>query len=173
MRMRTAIAIGCALVLSAGCGGEVTAVPQRAKNNGGSGAAPAAAQGMGSGVAGVRDGQSDAALEAPRQDSAAALICAADASAGIIQPSDYDQSCAFDSDCVEVHATSACSCDLFCVEPPQAINKGTLPQYTADFAKLPRLLCNCTNPLPPCDADEPFGPHCVGGMCQIASPCSD
>jgi hypothetical protein len=128
---------------------------------------------MGSGVAGVRDGQSDAALEAPRQDSAAALICAADASAGIIQPSDYDQSCAFDSDCVEVHVTSACSCDLFCVEPPQAINKGTLPQYTADFAKLPRLLCNCTNPLPPCDADEPFGPHCVGGMCQIASPCSD
>ena len=49
---RSATAIGCALVFSAGCGGEVTAVPQRATSDGGSYDAPSPAQGRGDGSSG-------------------------------------------------------------------------------------------------------------------------
>lgn len=189
----------------------MTAVPQRATSDGGSYDATSAAQGVGSGVAGVPDAQSDAALAAPRPDSAVALtgpaacaasggqcevrgckfenseacgpgevccldnmICAADATAPIIQASDYDQSCAGDSECVEVQVGDACSCDFSCALSPAAINMSALPQYKADVAKVPRLICGCPPPPPPC-ADETYpgpGPHCVGGLCQI-TPCPE
>jgi hypothetical protein len=186
-------------------------VSQRATSDEGSDDAPSAAQGTGSGGAGVPDAQSDAALEAPRPDSAAALtgpaacaatgaqcevdtgcrfqsieacgpraiccldmLCAADATAPIIQASDYDQSCAVDSDCVGVRVGNGCTCEISCetaTSPGAAINMDALPQYTADFAKFPHVFCNCPPPPPPC-ADGTFpGPHCVGGMCQI-TPCS-
>jgi hypothetical protein len=201
------IAIGCALVFLAGCGGEVTAVPERATSDGGSDDAPFAVQGTGSGVA---DAQSDAALEAPSPDSAAAftgpaacpaageqcevdavcrfqsleacgpgamccldMLCAADATAPIIQASDYDQSCAVDSDCVEVHGGNGCTCEVSCETSPAAINMGALPQYAADFAKFPHVFCNCLPPAPPCANEGFVGPHCVGGMCQFTSPCSE
>jgi hypothetical protein len=67
MRMRTVIATGVALVFLAGCGGETTSATQQAASDGASDA-PSAAQGMSSGGAGVRNAQSDAALEAPRPD---------------------------------------------------------------------------------------------------------
>lgn len=83
---RTAIAIGCALVFSARCGGEVTSALQRATSDGGLDDAPSAAQGKGGdgssdGISRVPDVQSDAALEAPRPDSAAALTGPAECAA--------------------------------------------------------------------------------------------
>jgi hypothetical protein len=100
-------------------------------------------------------------------------LCAADATAPVIQASDYDQSCAVDSDCVGVRVGNGCTCGISCESPPAAaINMGALPQYTADFAKFPHVFCNCPPPPPPCD-DKTYagpGPYCVGGMCQI-TPC--
>jgi hypothetical protein len=209
---RTATAIGCALVFLAGCGGEVTAVAQRATTDREADGASPAAPGTDSGVDAVPDAQSEAALEALHPDSAAALtgpaecaaaggqceegavcglalgthfgpcgpggtvccldvVCPADATVQIIEASDYDQSCAVDSDCAEIYVGNGCSCELSCRASPAAINMAALQQYTSDVAKF-RMPCGCPPPPPPC-ANQTYpgpGPHCVGGMCQI-TPC--
>jgi hypothetical protein len=96
------------------------------------------------------------------------VLCGADATVQLIVASDYDQSCAADSDCVEVHVGNACSCALSCQTTPAAINKAALPRYTADVAKSPHVVCSCPPPLPPPDCvDDVPGPHCVGGSCQL------
>ena len=101
------------------------------------------------------------------------VLCAADATVQLIRASDYDQSCAVDSDCVEVHVGNACSCDLSCQTMPAAINKGALPHYTADVAKSPHVTCGCGPTGPPLVCvDAVPGPHCVGGSCQLTS-CPD
>ena len=90
--------------------------------------------------------------------------------APIIQASDYDQSCAVDSDCIEVHVGNRCSCVLSCQTDPAAINKGALRQFTADVSKLASVFCNCApEPPGPCPDDAYVGPQCVGGTCQFAS----
>jgi hypothetical protein len=96
------------------------------------------------------------------------MLCAADATAPIIQASDYDQSCAVDSDCAEVYVGDACSCELSCGAISAAINKGALAQYTADVAKF-RMPCQCPPTPPPCTVETypGPGPFCVGGVCQI------
>jgi hypothetical protein len=100
------------------------------------------------------------------------MLCAADATAPIIQASEYDQSCTTNSDCAEVYVGNGCTCEISCGTWPAAINMGALSQYTADFAKLPRELCGCVNSTPPCDdLAETFRAHCVGGICQIV--CSE
>jgi hypothetical protein len=99
-------------------------------------------------------------------------LCAADASAPIIQASDYDQSCAVESDCAEVLVGNGCTCEISC-GTPGAINMSALPQYTADFAKFPHVFCNCPPPPPPPCTNKTYagpGPHCIDGICQI-TPC--
>jgi hypothetical protein len=99
------------------------------------------------------------------------VLCAADATVQLIRASDYDQSCAIDSDCVEVHFGNACSCDLSCQTMSAAINKGALPHYTADVAASPNVTCGCGAQAPvPVDAVP--APCCVGGTCQFTSQCS-
>jgi hypothetical protein len=199
-RTTTAIAWVTALLMVAGCGGEVSAMPQRATSDGGANApsAPEGGDGSSDGVAGVPDAQSDAALEAdgpaaltgPPACAAGAqcvvsgcrfetleycglgamccldMLCAADASAPIIRASDYDQSCALDSDCVEVHVGNRCTCALSCQTDPAAINKGALAQFTADVANLASVFCNCLPPNPNLTADCP---RCIGGTCQFTT----
>ena len=85
-----------------------------------------------------------------------------------VLPSDYDQSCTGDTDCVPVGEVSSCP-DLTCDGcPTQAINKGALAQYMTAMAKAiafagqtstPRF-CSC-----PCLG---FGGLCRGGKCQAA-----
>ena len=100
------------------------------------------------------------------------MICAPDATAPIVQASDYDQDCAVDSDCVEIHVGNACSCDFSCALSPAAINMSALPEYTADVAKLPRLSCGCPPPPPPLGGAAPMA-CCVGGQCQtVTGQCS-
>lgn len=99
------------------------------------------------------------------------VLCAADATVQLIQASDYDQSCAVDSDCVEVYVGNACTCDLSCQSKQAAINKAALSQYTADVAKAPRVACGCLRP--PIPTGGVSLPCCVGGSCQFTNQCSN
>jgi hypothetical protein len=90
------------------------------------------------------------------------LVCAADASAQRIVPTNYDQSCAVDSDCVAVGFGDPCTQCLYCANG--AINETSEAQYRADRAKTPESpICFC--------AFAPAGPCCVDGMCQVGSQC--
>jgi hypothetical protein len=97
------------------------------------------------------------------------VLCAADATVQLIRASDYDQSCAVDSDCVEADVGNACTCELSCQTMPAAINKDAFPQYTADVGNALSLVCSCPIRAPSLDVPAPC---CVGGTCQFSSQCS-
>jgi hypothetical protein len=104
----------------------------------------------------------DAALELESPDDG---TCTA---AGVLlQASNYNATCAVDSDCVAVGGFGdACHVCLDC--PQAAISKAGEPQYNADIARVPasaRPICGC--PIPP------DGPCCVVGVCQLGDLCSN
>jgi hypothetical protein len=89
-----------------------------------------------------------------------------DANAQLIQASNYDQSCAADTDCVAVAEGNFCypgagNC------PNAAISKSANAQYQADTAKTRAASC----PAPGGCVDE-SGPCCVGGKCQVGGQCA-
>jgi hypothetical protein len=96
------------------------------------------------------------------------VICAADAKVQLIQASDYDQSCTVDSDCVEVYVGNACSCELGCRTTIGPINKAAEPQYTADVASAPSVVCSCA-PTPPVRVGSEPVACCVEGQCQTVT----
>jgi hypothetical protein len=96
------------------------------------------------------------------------VLCAADAKVQLIQASHYDQSCTVDSDCVEVYVGNACSCELGCRATLGPINKAAQPQYTADVADAPHVVCSCP-PATPVLVDAGPVACCVGGQCQTAA----
>jgi hypothetical protein len=76
-----------------------------------------------------------------------------------IVASNYDQSCAVDSDCVAVAQGDVCA-DSLCWCPSQAINQRALSQYETDVGGRVRNVCDCAL----------LGvPRCVAATCQIAS----
>jgi hypothetical protein len=90
-----------------------------------------------------------------------------DASAQIIQASNYDQSCATDTDCIGVAEGNFCypgatNC------PTATISKSANAQYQADVAKTRAASCYAPGS---CGGD--FGPCCVGGMCRVGSQCGN
>ncbi|MBV9945931.1 MAG: hypothetical protein JOZ69_03695 [Myxococcales bacterium] len=91
---------------------------------------------------------------------------AGDPAACVIHASDFDQSCASDSDCASVAEGNACpGSGTHCWCPSAAINKGALPSYQAEVAKLHVVnVCACVFVPPPC---------CVAGKCQSGRTCSD
>ena len=87
-----------------------------------------------------------------------------DASVKPIQASDYDQSCATNSDCVEIYVGNGPSCEIVCGTSPAAISKSAEAQYLTDVHNLPPVSCACevTSPVP-----AEGGPCCIGGSCQL------
>jgi hypothetical protein len=96
------------------------------------------------------------------------VLCAADAKVQLIQATDYDQSCAVDSDCVEVYVGNACSCAIGCRTTIGPINKAAQSRYTADVANAPHVVCSCPPTLPALVGAAPVA-CCVGGQCQTAA----
>jgi hypothetical protein len=110
----------------------------------------------------------DAALrQGPEEGAPADAGTATDASTcmdAMIAATDYDQTCAVDSDCVGVGVGNACFvCEIGCMN--SAIGKSAEAKYRSDVAKSPANGADCG-----CAAFPP-GPCCVGGKCQVGSPC--
>ncbi len=98
-------------------------------------------------------------------DAAIASTCR-DPGGQMIKASNYDQSCASDSDCVAVTEGD------FCVPganvcPMATINKGALAQYQADVAKTQAAVCGAFAGCP-----SLTNPCCRRGMCQAGNGCS-
>jgi hypothetical protein len=85
-----------------------------------------------------------------------------------IELSNYDQSCARDSDCVAIGVGPACvPCDLSC--PNAAVNVAAHGKYLADVAMTPAAsITGCTVSC----ALAVVGPCCSGGKCHAGSICS-
>jgi hypothetical protein len=111
----------------------------------------AAATGCGTSRAGDGDGSGEAA--------------SVDASAQVVQASDYDQSCATDTDCVSVTEGNVCHPSASQC-PNAAISQSAFAQYQADVDK---ALTYCDDPSA-CGFVSP--PCCVGGKCQAGGQCS-
>jgi hypothetical protein len=88
-----------------------------------------------------------------------------DANAQIVQASDYDQSCATDTDCVSVTEGNICHPSVSQC-PNAAISQSAFAQYQAD---VDQALTYCDDPSA-CGFVSP--PCCVGGKCQAGSQCS-
>jgi hypothetical protein len=96
----------------------------------------------------------------------ASSLCALDGGDAELKPSDYDQSCKLDSDCVSVPAGNVC---LPCV---RSCSTGTVGQqaataYRAAIAKLvpagePDVICHCP---------ALFNPCCIDNLCHSDPQC--
>ncbi len=81
---------------------------------------------------------------------------------GVLSASNYNQSCAQNSDCVPIFAGTPSCCDC----PNAAINKSDEAKYQADFqaASSQHGVCNVA-----CIACPAQAAVCVGGMCTLAT----
>jgi hypothetical protein len=101
------------------------------------------------------------------------LCCAANEDAGCteIQASNYDQSCATDSDCIRVNVGNPCAVCVFqCFTTVGAINVGAVSQYMSDVSMTPEAfagVCNCPQAAPGNGAL-----CCLGGQCRAGSECN-
>jgi hypothetical protein len=96
--------------------------------------------------------------------SSGTLAASGDPLSCIVSASNYDQSCAVDTDCTGINPGNYCGtqvCD--CGGPTAAINVGALPQYTADLGGAHFMTCPC--PFIPFDPAQ--GPCCRSGSCQV------
>jgi hypothetical protein len=111
----------------------------------------------------------------PDRNPGGAFCCLKDVSAtcgdaGVlnIQASDYDQTCASDTDCVAISQGNACEpCTLECTTA--AISKSAEGPYQVDIAKAHEgdagvgVICHCPLEFPAC---------CLAGKCHADSQCS-
>jgi hypothetical protein len=114
----------------------------------------AAATGCGTSSADTGDG--DGSAEAPEVDTGPP---------GFVNTSDYDQSCATDTDCVSVTDGNICHPSASQC-PNAAISMSAFAQYQAD---VDRALRYCNDPGS-CGFVSPA--CCVGGKCQVGNQCS-
>jgi hypothetical protein len=77
---------------------------------------------------------------------------------GTIKASDYDQTCATDTDCAAVTEGDLCTPTCQCGNA--AINVSAAAQYEADFEKKVSIPAECPCPLGPL-------PQCNAGVCQL------
>ncbi len=98
------------------------------------------------------------------------MVPCTDANVQLIEPSNYDQSCSVDSDCVAVAAGNACFPCLVECRVGGAINQNALPSYESDISKTtgaeePTVL--------PCGCPVGFVPCCRGGVCHADLQCEN
>lgn len=93
-----------------------------------------------------------------------------DANVQLVEPSNYDQSCRVDSDCVAVAAGNACNPCLVQCQTGGAINRNALSSYERDISETTGaretsgLACGCP---------AGFAPGCLGGVCQAGLQCEN
>jgi hypothetical protein len=101
--------------------------------------------------------------------SAIAVVSAITADACMIQASNYDQSCAVDSDCVMVTSGDYCDAgtptahECFC--GGSAINVDAQPQFSADVAKTP-IGSGAVQIPGPCGCPPQLRTCCQAGKCS-------
>jgi hypothetical protein len=99
---------------------------------------------------------------------AAAIVWRCKASDGTLDPGQYAQTCAADTDCVTVAVgipEDACCSDC----EASAIARGELPKYQQDLASFCSSLTGRCPPGPMC----PLAPAvCVEGTCTTNPPCT-
>jgi hypothetical protein len=153
--VRHPIALGLLLVGSFGCGG--------------------ATQGSGPVDAGKGDSNGDASIDASHVvaltdgGQEARVDIDVDSAACMLVASNYDQSCAVDTDCAIVGTGNYCEANQ-CYCGGSSINANAVPQFQADVAKTPVGMgdvpsgnCGCPFEGPPC---------CAGGKCQTGGACT-
>ncbi len=96
---------------------------------------------------------------------AALSVPCSDAEVQTIQASNYDQSCATDSDCVAVGEGNFCLAGAGNC-PSAAINKSAYAAYQADVARTQAAVCTA---ISSCVASS--GPCCRHGTCQMNLAC--
>lgn len=84
----------------------------------------------------------------------------------LVAASNYDQSCSVDSDCVRVDFGDYCK--WLCRCGGDAINRASLPKFTADIAKTPLAQGQVPGV---CSCGYFFGPCCRGGRCTAGPDC--
>jgi hypothetical protein len=91
--------------------------------------------------------------------------CKPDAAVKVIQASDYDQTCAVDTDCVGIVEGSTCNaCTLNCSNA--AIRKSAMAQYNADTTNI----LTAAFELCPSSCGGPEAACCRGGLCHWGYP---
>ena len=98
---------------------------------------------------------------------AAAMVTCTNPDAQIIKASNYDQSCAADSDCVAVAVGNFCNADTERC-PSAAINAAALSQYQADFDKTQAAMCLAESSC----GGSSSSPCCRQGACQFGVDCN-
>jgi hypothetical protein len=94
-----------------------------------------------------------------------------DANIEDIEPSNYDQTCSVDSDCVEIAAGNACYACIVLCHNGGAINHGSLSAYESDISKT--IGAGETSDLTSdCFCPAAFGPCCRGGTCHADLQCT-
>ena len=97
-------------------------------------------------------------------------LLGADAAKCTIQASDYDRSCAKDTDCTGVPEGNACepSCAFGCANSP--ISVSALAKYMDDFGNTPVSMCpSLANPKH-CNCPAELAPRCIDGTCEKGGP---
>jgi len=110
-------------------------------------------------------------------DAAAAFDGNVDAAACWIIASNYDQSCAADSDCVtdvgtfphEFAVSSSNYCESLCPCPGETISRAAATQYLNDVLRTP--LGSGAIPFPSCSCPELGNACCMGGRCIVSLQC--
>ena len=112
-------------------------------------------------IQGSRDASSDALADAPSTSPGDGGVDVDGASCTILE-SNYDQSCAADTDCVGVSFGNYCLTNQ-CFCGGGAINSRSVAQFNADVAKTPVGSGAIRGVACPCPAV--FGPCCRSGIC--------
>jgi len=127
----------------------------------------------GSGAAGASGGSASrfcSALEASSGDldgGAVRALVGDAASSCVLRASDYDRSCAKDTDCSPAGEGNVCEtpCGVACAST--AINTSALAKYMADYGRTPVAMC--TAPLL-CGCPVSGVPRCIKGTCELPPP---
>lgn len=111
-------------------------------------------------------------VDVPEASAPSEAASEEDGAACFILASNYDQSCAVDSDCIGTAGEFAVQfgnyCTKMCTCGGDAINKASASQYVADVSRTPlgsgalgQVVCSCGFEVPPC---------CQSGRCVEACP---
>jgi hypothetical protein len=105
-------------------------------------------------------------------DADADVAACADAN---ILASNYDRSCAVDTDCVAIAEGNVCDPCVFDGMLNAAINAGAMAKYSSDIAGTPGAAgiggAGCSTGGGTVSGNSNWGPFCCSGRCHVGSPC--
>ena len=89
----------------------------------------------------------------------------------VVRPSDYDQSCTNDEDCVAAAPPTACASDCSNACPSAAINVNAMARYALDVAAAKAMAAPRATQVSGCGCVSLGGPCCGAGKCQLGDAC--